>query len=217
LQRIRTAELKYHRPPDSVCLLAVSKSQAPTQIATLFDAGQQSMGENYLQEALVKISALSQKQLIWHFIGQCQLRKVPLIAQNFSWVHTVSRLKEAQALSNHRPKDLGALNLCIQVKLDDNPNRSGAKMEDIADLVKAIQPLPHLKLRGLMTIPPITEDFDLQRKYFRLIKNLMMQLNEQGAHLDTLSMGMTHDLEAAIAEGATIVRVGTGIFGPRQG
>lgn len=213
-ERIRTAEQTYHRVPGSVSLLAVSKSHASTLIETLVGAKQHDFGENYLQEALIKISALKHKQLTWHFIGPIQSKKAPLIAQHFDWVQTISRYKEAQSLSECRPKDLGPLNICIQVKLDDNPKRSGVNLEDVPDLIKAIKPLPLLRLRGLMTIPPYTQDFEQQRKYFSLVTALYRQVND--GTLDTLSMGMTADLEAAIAEGSTLVRVGTGLFGPRQ-
>ncbi|MBS0286568.1 MAG: YggS family pyridoxal phosphate-dependent enzyme [Proteobacteria bacterium] len=213
LQRIRDAEQTYHRVPGSVSLLAVSKSHASTLIETLLGAQQHDFGENYLQEALIKISALENKQLTWHFIGPIQSKKAPLIAQHFNWVHTVSRFKEAQALSEHRPQNLGHLNICIQVKLDNNPKRGGVVPEDVPALIEVIKPLPLLRLRGLMTIPPFSEDFEQQRKYFSLVKTLYEQVND--GTMDTLSMGMTSDLEAAIAEGSTMVRIGTGLFGPR--
>lgn len=216
LHRIRAAEQEYHRHPESVSLLAVSKTQAPAQMIPLIDAGQQSFGENYVKEALVKLSALSQKQLVWHFIGPIQTNKANDIAQNFSWVHSVCRLKEAERLSQFRTSISEPLNICIQVKLDDNPRKSGADPGQVPSLVEAMKALPHLRLRGLMTLPPYVETFDAQRTYFRLLRKLFEQLNQQGAALDTLSMGMTHDLEAAIAEGATIVRIGTGLFGPRK-
>jgi pyridoxal phosphate enzyme (YggS family) len=215
MQRIHVAVQKYQRPAGSVSVLAVSKSHAPTLISALNAAGQQDFGENYLQEALLKISALSQKRLIWHYIGPIQSRKAPEIAHNFSWVHTISRFKEAHLLSQQR-HGLDPLQICIQVKLDDNPKKSGMTISDVPSLIESIKALPNLKLRGLMTIPPFTEDFDQQRKHFSLLKTLFMSLNDKGAQLDTLSMGMTHDLEAAIAEGATIVRIGTGIFGARK-
>ncbi len=216
MQRIQAAVQKYQRPAGSVSLLAVSKSHAPTLISTLNAAGQQDFGENYLQEALLKISALSQKRLVWHYIGPIQSKKASEIAHNFSWVHTISRVKEAHLLSQHRLHELGPLQICIQVKLDDNPRKSGIAISDVPSLIESINEIPNLRLRGLMTIPPFTEDFEQQRIYFSLLKTLFLNLNAQGAKLDTLSMGMTHDLEAAIAEGATIVRIGTGIFGPRK-
>ncbi len=215
LQRIQVCEQKYHRTTGSVSLLAVSKTHAPTLIATLHDAGQQSFAENYLQEALVKISALQEKRLIWHYIGPIQSNKAKEIAQNFSWVQTVCRLKEAKLLSQYRAFNESPLNICIQIKLDDNPKKSGISLEEAPTLVDSLQSMPHLKLRGLMTIPPLVEDFERQREYYREVCNLFTTLNAYGAQLDTLSMGMTHDFEAAIAEGATIIRIGTGLFGPR--
>lgn len=215
-ERIRIAEEKYQRVPKSVSLLAVSKTQSPIQIMSLVDAGQQAFGENYLQEALVKLSALSEKRLTWHFIGPIQTNKAKDIAQNFSWVHTLTRTQEAERLSRFRAQSSTALNICIQVKLDKNPNKAGVPAEAVPALIEVVKNLPHLSLRGLMTLPPYEEDFEAQRKHFRLLRELYEQLNAQGAKLDTLSMGMTHDLEAAIAEGATIVRIGTGLFGPRQ-
>ncbi len=214
LQRIRTLEVAYQRAPQSVALLAVTKTQPLSLIEALFDAGQHDFGENYLQEALPKISALAHKQLIWHFIGPIQSKKAALIAQHFSWVHTLSRIKEAELLAAHRPASLGPLNICIQVKLDDNPNRAGASPEEVPALVSAIKQLASLRLRGLMTLPPYSENFEEQRRYFNLLKNLLRHINDEA--LDTLSMGMSADLEAAIAEGATIVRLGTALFGQRS-
>ncbi|MGD9592423.1 MAG: YggS family pyridoxal phosphate-dependent enzyme [Candidatus Berkiella sp.] len=214
LNRIRTLEQTYHRAPNSVSLLAVSKSQSASLIETLACAGQQDFGENYLQEALIKISALSHQQLSWHFIGPIQSKKAPLIAQYFSWVHTVCRLKEAQLLSKQRSHELGPLNICIQVKLDADPNRSGIAISEVPSLIQAIKDLPQLKLRGLMTIAPISNDFKQQCFYYDQLKSLMDSLNDKNA-LDTLSMGMSDSIEAAIAKGATIVRVGTALFGPR--
>lgn len=216
-QRILVAQQCVHRPPGSVSLLAVSKTQAITQIAQLFALGQKDFGENYVQEALPKIQALSDKPLIWHFIGPVQSKKTKDIAQYFSWVHTVSRLKEAQHLSDARSPQLPALNLCIQVKLDNSPAKGGIFPQDVPELVGAIKNLPRLSLRGLMALPPLEEDFEQQRQYFKIVRDLFEALNQKGANLDTLSMGMTQDLEAAIAEGSTLVRVGTGLFGPRKG
>jgi pyridoxal phosphate enzyme (YggS family) len=217
LQRIRAAELNYHRPTGCVRLLAVTKTQAPTRIQPLIAAGQQNFGENYVQEALSKISTLSANELVWHFIGPIQSNKAKEIAQNFSWVHTLSRQKEAQLLSQHRLPHLPPLNICIQVKLDDDSKKSGLIIKDVPQLIAAIHALPGLQLRGLMTLPPFSPEFAQQRAYFKQVRELFEQLNEKGAKLDTLSMGMTQDLEAAIAEGATTVRIGTGLFGPRLG
>ncbi|HSF70998.1 MAG TPA: YggS family pyridoxal phosphate-dependent enzyme [Methylotenera sp.] len=199
----------------AVTLVAVSKSQTSDQIATLFAAGQHSFGENYLDEALPKISALPLPGIIWHFIGRVQSRKAQEIAQNFSWVHTVCRFKEAALLSEHRAS-LPALNICLQVKLDDDPKPHGIPKRDVLALVEQIKPLPNLSLRGLMVLPPFANDVATQRHYFRELRSLYDQCNQQGANFDTLSMGMTHDFEAAILEGATMLRIGTGIFGPRR-
>lgn len=215
-QRIAYAEQIYQRSSGAVTLLAVSKGHSAARVASLYDAGLRHFGENYVQEALGKISTLSQKNIIWHFIGQIQTNKARWIAQNFSWVHTVSRFKEAQLLCAGCPTQKPPLNICIQVKLDPNPHKGGILPAHVFELIPQIQTLPQLRLRGLMTVPPITDDFKEQRHYFHLLHDLFQQLNQQGAQLDTLSMGMTHDLEAAIAEGATLVRIGTGLFGPRQ-
>ncbi len=215
-QRIYAAEQRYGRTTGSVSLLAVSKTHSAGSISTLINAGQSHFGENYLQEALNKMSALTQKSIVWHFIGPLQSKKIQDIAQNFTWVHTVSRLKEAQLLSHFRPRDLPPLQICIQVKLDNSPTKSGIAPNDIPELITAIKALPQLNLRGLMIIPPFCENFAEQRNYFKVTQNLYKELNYHNSMLDTLSMGMTHDLEAAIASGATIIRIGTGIFGPRE-
>ena len=213
---IRHYEQVYHRKPGTVSLLAVSKTFPAAQVLTLNRVGQQDFGESYLLEAITKISALCSNFITWHFIGMIQTNKTKQIAQNFSWVHTVCRLKEAQRLSQARGASLPPLNLCIQVKLDANPKKNGIAPCDVKALALQIQTLPFVKLRGLMTVPPISDDFEEQRKYFRQIADLQAELITQGIDLDTLSMGMTHDLEAAIAEGATIVRVGRGLFGARS-
>lgn len=212
-QRLMSASKSYGRS-DPLTLVAVSKTHSAEQIATLFAAGQQDFGENYLDEALLKISTLSQHSLIWHYIGTIQSKKAQDIAQNFSWVHTVCRLKEAILLSKYRAS-LPPLNICLQVSLDDSPKRNGVSKEAVLELIQQIKPLPHLRLRGLMVLPPFVEDFHEQCAYFAVLRELFDHCNNQGAGFDTLSMGMTHDLEAAIKEGATMVRIGTGIFGPR--
>ncbi len=199
----------------AVTLVAVSKSQSSDQIATLFAAGQHAFGENYLDEALSKIAALPLPGIIWHFIGRVQSKKTPEIAQNFSWVHTVCRFKEAALLSLHR-HSLPPLNICLQVKLDNDPKRNGVPKNEVLALIEQIKPLPNLTLRGLMVLPPFDDDIAKQRYYFRELRSLYEQCNQQGANFDTLSMGMTHDFEAAILEGATMLRIGTGIFGPRR-
>jgi len=205
-----------NRPSNAITLVAVSKSHSHDQIATLFAAGQHDFGENYLDEALQKISALNHQNIIWHFIGTVQSKKAQKIAQNFSWVHTVCRLKEATLLSEHRPAHLSPLNICLQVKMDDSPNRNGVPSDKIMSLIEALKPLPHLKLRGLMMLPPLVDSLETQRAYFRTLRTLYDDCNRQGAGLDTLSMGMSHDFEAAILEGATMIRIGTTIFGARR-
>lgn len=215
-QRILAAEQHFNRRPGSVSLIAASKTQPDWQIANLAKYGQYAFAENYVQEALRKISALKSYPLIWHFIGRIQSNKANLIAQHFDWVHTVSRFKDAQLLAFARGSSLSPLNICIQVKVADSDTKGGVYPEDVPSLQQAIQTLPHLTLRGLMAIPPQEKDFAKQRHYFRIVSQLFNTLNQKGAQLDTLSMGMTEDLEAAIAEGSTLVRVGTGLFGPRK-
>lgn len=217
LNKIRLAENKYHRTPNSVSCLAVSKTFAADVLVPIIALGQHEFAENYLQEALPKISALNGKNLVWHFIGRIQTNKCKEIAYNFSWVHTIFRTKEADQLSAHRPQILSPLQVCIQIKIDDDaPTKDGLPSHEALALAKHISQLPNLKLRGLMAVPPISADFQQQRQYFKLIRNVGQQLSDAGIELDTYSMGMTHDLEAAIAEGATIVRIGQGIFGPRS-
>lgn len=215
LERIRAAEHKFDRPTGSVTLLAVSKTQSLESIQTFAACGQRHFGENYLQEALSKISATKENQLIWHFIGPLQSNKLQLIAKNFSWVHCITRYKEALKLSAYREEFYPPLNICIQVKFENEPHKAGILPEAIPELIAQIQPLTNLKLRGLMMLPPLCHDFVEQRAHFKKLKDCYTALNQQGAGLDTLSMGMTQDMEAAIAEGATIVRIGTGLFGER--
>jgi len=217
LARLREAERCYHRPPGSVALLAVSKTQPAAVIAALAAAGQRQFGENYLQEALEKIEALRQLDLEWHFIGPLQSNKTRGIAENFAWVHSLDRLKLAQRLSEQRPDTLPALNICLQVNISDEASKRGLNAAELADVAHAVAELPRLRLRGLMAIPAPSTDFVAQRGSFTHLRELQATLIATGVELDTLSMGMSDDLEAAIAEGATIVRVGTAIFGPRAG
>lgn len=210
LSRIREYEIKYQRPSHSVSLLAVSKSQASEKIQQAFAAGQLSFGENYLQEALSKMELLTEPAVQWHFIGSIQSNKTRLIAENFSWVHTVCSQKIAQRLNDQRLEHLPPLNVCLEVNLSGEGTKSGVTdREELFELTKFCQSLPRLKLRGLMTIPSLEKDFKKQREAFRQLREL------KDVSMDTLSMGMTDDMEAAIAEGATIVRVGRGIFGER--
>lgn len=203
------------RDPSGVRLLAVSKQQPAAAIHELAAAGQRDFGENYLQEALPKIRELSDQDLTWHFIGQIQSNKARPIAENFQWVHTVDRLKIAQRLDEQRPHFAPPLQVCLQVKLAEEAGKGGGRPADLPALAQDVARLPRLKLRGLMCIPPPTEDFGEQHRLFARLRKLLAALNNTGLELDTLSMGMSGDFIAAIAEGATIVRMGTAIFGPR--
>ncbi len=213
--RIATAALRFERLPEDIVLLAVSKQQAAVAIRSLAAAGQRDFGENYLQEALRKIEALADLKLNWHYIGQIQSNKTVPIAEHFHWVHTVDRLKVAERLSEQRPHDAPPLNICIQVKLAEESGKGGVAPDATLQLAQAIVLLPNLRLRGLMCIPPPRDTFDEQLVYFRHCAELLTSINSVGLQLDTLSMGMSGDLEAAIAAGATLVRVGTAIFGAR--
>jgi pyridoxal phosphate enzyme (YggS family) len=212
-ERIHNAAQAAQRDPASVALLAVSKTKPASDLREAYAAGLRDFGENYLQEALGKQTELSDLPLIWHFIGPIQSNKTRAIAENFAWVHSVDRLKIAQRLSEQRPADLPPLNICIQVNVSGEASKSGCTPEDLPALAQAISALPHLRLRGLMAIPEPTEDSDEQNAAFAAVRTLQDQLN---LPLDTLSMGMSHDLEAAIAQGATWVRIGTALFGARN-
>ena len=214
-ERIALAAAAAGRTVDSITLLAVSKGQPASAIASLARTGQQHFGESYLQEALKKIDALRELELTWHFIGQLQANKTRAIAESFHWVHTVDRLKLAERLSAQRPAYAAPLQLCLQVRLGDEPTKSGVLPAAVGNLVAAVSALPQLKLRGLMCIPPVETQIDAQRRWFAALSELRADLNALGAQLDTLSMGMSADLEAAIAEGSTLLRVGTALFGPR--
>ena len=204
------------RHADAVKLLAVSKTFAADALRKAYLAGQTCFAESYLQEALDKTVALRDLPIEWHFIGPIQSNKTRAIAENFSWVHSVDRLKIAERLSVQRPVNLPPLNVCIQVNVSGEDSKSGVTPEEVAKLAQAVARLPHLHLRGLMAIPAPAEELAAQRLPFARLRELMQQLNTQGLQLDTLSMGMSHDLEAAVLEGATIVRVGTAIFGGRK-
>lgn len=203
------------RDPAGICLLAVSKQQPADAIRTLAAVGQRDFGENYLQEALPKIEVLRGQDLCWHFIGQIQGNKTRAIAETFQWVHTLDRLKIAQRLSEQRPHYAPPLQVCIQVKLAQEAGKGGVEPASVPDLAEAISRLPRLTLRGLMCVPPPLEDPAAQRKTFAAMPVLLAALRQRGLTVDTLSMGMTADYAAAIAEGATIVRMGTAVFGPR--
>ncbi|MCQ4241273.1 YggS family pyridoxal phosphate-dependent enzyme [Stutzerimonas stutzeri] len=210
--RIREAAQAAGRDPDSVGLLAVSKTQSAQAIREAHSAGLNDFGENYLQEALEKQADLADLALTWHFIGPIQSNKTKAIAEHFDWVHSVDRLKIAQRLSDQRPAELPPLNICLQVNVSLESSKSGCAPQEVAELVRAIAILPNLRLRGLMAIPEPTNDTAEQHAAFARVRQLQQELD---AELDTLSMGMSQDLEAAIAEGATWVRIGTALFGAR--
>jgi len=216
LARIRQAEQRFHRPPGSVSLLAVSKGHPAEALAAAASAGQRLFGESYLQEALGKMLALAPLDLEWHFIGPVQSNKTRGVAERFAWVHSVDRLRIARRLSEQRPAALPPLNLCLQVNVSGEVSKSGLPPDEVVDIARQVATLPRLRLRGLMTIPAPGDDFVAQREPFARLRRLRERLIEEGLALDTLSMGMTDDLEAAIAEGASLVRVGTAIFGPRE-
>lgn len=215
-EKISAAEQKYHRKSNSVTLVAAAKTRSIAEIQEAIESGQINFGENYLQEALSKIEALKNEKIIWHFIGPIQSNKTKLIAENFIWVETIDREKIAQRLNDQRPKDLPPLNVCIEVNLEGEETKSGVALNEILPLAQKISEMPNLKLRGLMSIPAPAKDFTQQRKVFHKLFDALQNLNQQGFSLDTLSMGMSDDFEAAIAEGATIVRIGSAIFGPRD-
>ena len=215
--RIAAACQQAGRDVQSVTLLAVSKTFGADAVREALAAGQRRFGENYVQEALDKIEALAdvRHQLEWHLIGPLQSNKTRAVAERFDWVHSVDRLKIAQRLSEQRPAHLAPLQVCLQVNISGEASKSGLSPADVLDLAPAVAALPRLRLRGLMAIPEPADDLAAQRSPHRALRELLAQLQAQGLALDTLSMGMTADLEAAVLEGATIVRVGTAIFGRR--
>lgn len=208
-------EQKFNRPSGSVRLLAASKGQSIEKIRDAFLAGQRMFGENYLQEALKKITALSDQAIEWHFIGPIQSNKTRKIAENFAWVHSVTNDKIAKRLNDQRPPHLPPINICIEVNISNEESKTGIKADEILPLAKYCQSLPQLKLRGLMTIPAEHKNFLEQRNEFHKLFLIWKLLHNEGLELDTLSMGMSGDIEAAIAEGSTLVRIGTAIFGQR--
>ncbi|ABA59445.1 YggS family pyridoxal phosphate-dependent enzyme [Nitrosococcus oceani] len=213
--RIAQAEQRFGRPKGSVSLVAASKTCPVSAIRAAVACGQRAFGENYLQEALPKIKELETEGLEWHFIGPIQSNKTRDIATHFDWVHSVARLKIAQRLSQQRPPELAPLNVCLQVNISGESSKSGTTAQELAELATAVVEMPRLSLRGLMTLPALNSDLEAQRRPFRTLHQLWEGLRQKGLTLDSLSMGMTDDLEAAIAEGATLVRVGTAIFGSR--
>lgn len=213
--RVASAALRYGRDVGSVGLVAISKAQPAAAIRVVAQEGQRDFGENYLQEALPKLITLADLQLTWHYTGQLQSNKTRPIAEHFHWVHTLDRERIAIRLSEQRPHYATPLNICIQVRLEDEPGKGGVAPAEAAALARAVSGLPRLKLRGLMCIPPPRETFEEQRALFESLVRCQRELIGQGFELDTLSMGMSGDLEAAIAAGATWVRIGTAIFGER--
>jgi len=204
------------RSPDSVRLLAVSKKKPVEAVLEAAAAGQLEFGENFVQEGVAKIEAANRNDLVWHFIGHLQANKTRAVAEAFDWVHTVDRVKTARRLSEQRPGRAADLNVCIQVNIDREHGKSGALREEVPELAMTVAAMPGIRLRGLMCIPAVRESYEEQRRPFAELRRLFGELCAAGLDLDTLSMGMSDDFEAAIDEGATIVRIGTGIFGSRD-
>ena len=215
-KRIALASQAVGRSPEAVKLLAVSKTMPTQAVREAYAAGQLAFGENYIQEGVDKIASLADLPLEWHCIGPIQSNKTKLVAENFAWVHSIDRLKIAERLSAQRPLHLSPLQVCLQVNVDGGSNKSGVAPEELLALAQAVAKLPHLQLRGIMTIPEPAETEVEARAVHHQAKTLFDNLNHAGLKLDTLSMGMTSDLEAAVAEGSTCVRVGTAIFGARS-
>jgi len=221
LTNIRELEKKYQRPANCVQLLAVSKTKPLEDIVAAYHCGQHNFGENYVQEAITKIEGFNSgstkaSTINWHYIGPIQKNKTRLIAEHFQWVHSIDRVHVAQRLNDQNPCQTSPLQVCIQVNIDNEPSKSGIAIEDTQSLAESIAEMKSVKLRGLMAIPQASSDTNEQRTSFAKLRQLLEQLNQNGFELDTLSMGMSNDLEAAIAEGATIVRIGTSIFGKRE-
>jgi PLP dependent protein len=214
--RIEAIAKKTDRSPESITLLAASKTNPAECLREAFVAGQRIFGENYLQEALTKMPELTDLPIEWHFIGPIQSNKTRRIAENFAWVHSIDRKKIADRLSKDRPESLPPLQVCVQVNVSGEDSKSGVAPEEATDLAAHIAGLPRLKLRGVMAIPELTKATALQRSQFRMLKDVYERLKQAGHDLDTVSMGMSEDLDVAIEEGATLVRVGTAIFGPRR-
>ena len=214
--RISNAAAAVGRSPESVRLLAVSKTWPLACVLDAAEAGQRAFGENYVQEGIDKLMACSGRALEWHFIGPLQSNKSRPVAENFDWVHTIDRLKIAQRLSAQRPARMAPLQVCVQVNVSGEASKSGCAPEEALTLCRSVAALPGLQLRGLMAIPEPSDNLAAQRAPCRRLRQIYENIQASGLALDTLSMGMSHDLEAAIAEGATIVRIGTAIFGERN-
>ena len=213
--RIQRAAMHCGRRSDAITLIAVSKTVSAESLRIAYAYGQRAFGESYVQEALPKIAALQDLALEWHFIGPLQSNKTKIVAENFAWVHSVERAKVAQRLSEQRPQAMPPLNICLQVNVSGEASKRGVAPAEVLALAQAVATLPKIKLRGLMAIPEATADVLKQRVQFHLLRELFDQLNLHGLALDALSMGMSDDLETAIAEGATLLRVGSAIFGVR--
>ncbi len=212
---LASSAVEAEREPDAVRLMAVSKKQPLEKIIEAAAAGQKDFGENFVQEGLEKIAKTRGKGLIWHFIGHLQSNKTRLVAENFDWVHSVDRLKIAQRLGEQRPADLGPINICLQVNIDDESSKGGVRPEDVPRLARDVSTLDNVSLRGLMCLPQNRSDFAAQREPFARLREMAESMRSSGVDMDTLSMGMSGDFRAAIHEGATIVRIGTSIFGER--
>ncbi|MCK5697984.1 MAG: YggS family pyridoxal phosphate-dependent enzyme [Gammaproteobacteria bacterium] len=217
-QRIEDAFQKSGRShTQPVTLLAVSKYHSVQKIHDFYELGQRDFGESYLQEALQKIEANTHKDIIWHFIGPIQSNKTKLIAKNFHWVHSVDRFKIAQRLNTQRAENSNPLNICLQINISQETQKSGFSQDEVTACITEISQLPHLSLRGLMAIPKASNNIEQQKQAFHQLKQLMLQLNQHfNLTMDTLSMGMSNDLDTAITEGATIIRIGTALFGARK-
>ncbi len=214
--RIAAAEQAAERKSRSVLLLAVTKTRASEELIQLYKQGHRHVGENYLQEALAKQRSLANYDFTWHFIGPIQSNKTQAISQYFSWVHSVDRLKIARRLNDQRQPSRPKLNICLQVNISGEQSKSGINPNEVQELAVSVAKLPNLRLRGLMAIPPAEESVEAQRSSFKALRTLFELIQNNGIELDTLSMGMSGDMEAAIAEGSTLVRIGTDIFGPRN-
>lgn len=212
--QISNAELAFNRQPGSVLLLAVSKTKPAEDLAAAYQSGQRHFGENYLQEALGKQQELGAYDITWHFIGPIQSNKTKALATHFDWVHSVDSLKVARRLSEQRPSHLPPLNICLQVNISDEQSKSGISLDELPELCEQVAKLPNLRLRGVMAIPAPQDDFEQQRRPYKTLYQAVAKLGRP--ELDTFSFGMTGDLQAAIAEGSTIVRIGTALFGERN-
>jgi pyridoxal phosphate enzyme (YggS family) len=215
LAQISEYATHYQRQPDSVHLLAVSKKHPAAMIREAYQYGLRRFGENYLQEALEKMHQLADLDIEWHFIGPIQSNKTREIASHFDWVHSVDRLKIARRLNEQRPDNLPPVNICLQINISHESSKSGMSLDELDDICENISHMQRISLRGLMAVPAATESLEQQRLPFRVLRLRLQDLQNKYPHMDTLSMGMTNDMQAAIAEGANLIRIGTGIFGAR--